>query len=79
MLIIPVPPIHSLNKIFRESVNESEILGLLTPMIKAYALERTDGERFGDFVIRKGIITPTLSGKQFCTSRMDRFIASSRS
>lgn len=34
-------------------------------MIKAYALERLDGERFGDFVIRKGIISATTSGKEF--------------
>ncbi|ORY64746.1 hypothetical protein BCR35DRAFT_308644 [Leucosporidium creatinivorum] len=54
-----------LNKIYREAVNEEEILALLKPMIKAYALERNDGERFGDFVIRKGIITATKSGKEF--------------
>lgn len=56
-----------LNKIYREAVNEDEILALLRPMIKAYALERNDGERFGDFVIRKGIISATKSGKEFCT------------
>ena len=31
-------------------------------MIKRYALEREDGEHFGDFVIRAGYISPTLSG-----------------
>ena len=31
-------------------------------MIKRYALEREEGEHFGDFVIRAGYITPTLSG-----------------
>ncbi|GAA6059984.1 hypothetical protein JCM10212_001333 [Sporobolomyces blumeae] len=54
-----------LNKIYRESVNEKEILDILRPMIKSYALERNDGEHFGDFVIRKGIIAPTTSGKAF--------------
>ncbi|GAA5895734.1 sulfite reductase (NADPH) subunit beta [Sporobolomyces salmoneus] len=54
-----------LNKIYRESVSEQEILDILRPMIKAYALERNDGEHFGDFVIRKGIIAPTTSGKAF--------------
>ncbi|KAL8276986.1 hypothetical protein RQP46_010621 [Phenoliferia psychrophenolica] len=54
-----------LNKPFRESVNEEEILALLTPMIKSYALEKNDGEHFGDFVIRKGIITATRQGLDF--------------
>lgn len=31
-------------------------------MIKRYALERTEGERFGDFVIRVGYIAPTTAG-----------------
>ncbi|GAA5911588.1 hypothetical protein JCM5296_005257 [Sporobolomyces johnsonii] len=54
-----------LNKIYREAVGEQEILEILRPMIKSYALERNDGEHFGDFVIRKGIIAPTTSGKAF--------------
>ncbi|GAA5879722.1 hypothetical protein JCM16303_004148 [Sporobolomyces ruberrimus] len=54
-----------LNKIYRESVSESEILDILRPMIKSFALERNDGEHFGDFVIRKGIIAPTTAGKAF--------------
>jgi sulfite reductase (NADPH) hemoprotein beta-component len=52
-----------LNKIYRESVTEPEILAILKPMIKHYALERLDGERFGDFVIRAGYISPTTEGK----------------
>lgn len=58
---------YRLNKIYRESVSEQEILDILKPMIKSFALERNDGEHFGDFVIRKGIIAPTTSGKAFCT------------
>ena len=46
-----------------ESVTEPEILAILKPMIKHYALERRDGERFGDFVIRAGYISPTIEGK----------------
>ena len=34
-------------------------------MIKRYALERLDGEHFGDFVIRAGYISPTTSGKEW--------------
>jgi sulfite reductase (NADPH) hemoprotein beta-component len=34
-------------------------------MIKRYALERHQGERFGDFVIRAGYISATTSGKHW--------------
>jgi sulfite reductase (NADPH) hemoprotein beta-component len=54
-----------LNKLYRSSIKEEEILEILKPMIKRYAAERNDGERFGDFVIRVGIIKPTLEGKAF--------------
>ena len=46
-----------------ESVTEPEILAILKPMIKHYALQRLDGEHFGDFVIRAGYISPTIEGK----------------
>ncbi|KAJ2920679.1 hypothetical protein H1R20_g16416, partial [Candolleomyces eurysporus] len=52
-----------LNKIYRESVTEPEILSILTPMIKRYALERKEGERFGDWTIRAGYIAPTTEGR----------------
>ena len=45
-----------------DALSEPEILGVLRPMIKRYALERLEGEHFGDFVIRAGYIAPTLTG-----------------
>ena len=48
---------------FTESVTEPEILAILKPMIKRYALERLEGERFGDFTIRAGYIAPTTEGR----------------
>lgn len=51
-----------LNKLYRSSLKEDEILKTLKPMFKQWALERTDGEPFGDFVIRKGIISATING-----------------
>ena len=51
-----------LNKIYRESIDEAEIVQVLTPMIRSYAKNRLDGERFGDFTIRQGWIAPTKSG-----------------
>ncbi|KAF5362331.1 hypothetical protein D9756_002581 [Leucocoprinus leucothites] len=52
-----------LNKIYRESVTEPEILAILGPMIEHYAKERLPGEHFGDFTIRAGYIAPTTEGK----------------
>ena len=44
-------------------MTEPEILAILRPMIKRYALERLEGERFGDFTIRAGYIAPTTEGR----------------
>ncbi|KAK8853314.1 sulfite reductase (NADPH) hemoprotein, beta-component [Kwoniella newhampshirensis] len=54
-----------LNKPFLESATEPEILAVLKPMIKRWALERHDGERFGDWTIRAGYIKPTTHGSKF--------------
>ncbi|MCJ1360030.1 MAG: hypothetical protein MMC33_010033 [Icmadophila ericetorum] len=54
-----------LNKLYRASIQEEEILGIMKPLLKRYALERHDGEHFGDFVIRIGMIKPTTEGKTF--------------
>lgn len=54
-----------LNKIYRYSIKEDEILSTLKPLFKRWSLEREDGEPFGDFVIRAGIIKPTTEGKYF--------------
>jgi sulfite reductase (NADPH) hemoprotein beta-component len=48
-----------------ENVTEPQILAILKPMIKRYALERHEGERFGDFVIRVGYISATTAGKHW--------------
>ncbi|MES1942737.1 sulfite reductase subunit beta [Salinisphaera sp. PC39] len=54
-----------LNKLYRENIDEDEILAELTPMIHRYAEEREDGERFGDFVVRAGIVKATREGRDF--------------
>lgn len=54
-----------LNKLYRQSIKEDEILSIMKPLLKRYALERNDGEHFGDFVIRVGIITATRDGTDF--------------
>lgn len=54
-----------LNKIYRQSIKEEDVLAILKPLFKRWALEREDGEHFGDFCIRVGVIKPTLEGKYF--------------
>lgn len=54
-----------LNKLYRSSIKEDEILAIMKPLIKRYAQEREEDERFGDFVIRAGVIKPTTEGKTF--------------
>ncbi|PIC64538.1 sulfite reductase [Sporosarcina sp. P13] len=56
-----------LSKIYRENIGEAEILAELGPILKRYAKERNDGERFGDFVIRAGIVAETTDGTNFHT------------
>ena len=41
---------------------EPEILEILRPTNKRYTLECKEGEDFGDLVIRRGHIAPTMSG-----------------
>lgn len=54
-----------LNKLYRTSVKTEEITDLLRPLIERYAKERNPNERFGDFVVRVGIVAQTIEGKAF--------------
>lgn len=54
-----------LNKLYRQSIKEEEILTTMKGLLKQYALERQEGERFGDFCVRSGIIVATTNGNNF--------------
>lgn len=54
-----------LSKPFKSSVTEPEILDILGGLIKRYSKERDDGEHFGDWTIRAGIIKETTHGTNF--------------
>jgi sulfite reductase (NADPH) hemoprotein beta-component len=56
---------NRLNKLYKASVLSTEIKDLLAPIIRDYAQNRTEGERFGDFVIRTGVIAETKDGHDF--------------
>ncbi|MGY8612212.1 assimilatory sulfite reductase (NADPH) hemoprotein subunit [Bacillus velezensis] len=54
-----------LSKMYRENIGEEEILSELRTILPRYAKEREEGEHFGDFVIRAGIIKATTDGTNF--------------
>lgn len=54
-----------LSKMYRENIGEQEILNELRVLLSRYAKERHEGEHFGDFVIRVGIIKEVTDGTNF--------------
>ena len=45
-----------LNQVYRENIDEATILDALDPLFARYANERGEGEGFGDFLLRAGIV-----------------------
>lgn len=54
-----------LNKLYKQSIKEEDILAILKPLFKRWALERNEKEPFGDFLVRTGVIAETTEGKNF--------------
>ena len=54
-----------LNALYKETLTEDEILTELTPVIADFAQNRSDGEKFGDFVIRKQYVKEIIKGSDF--------------
>ncbi|CAE7246854.1 sir1, partial [Symbiodinium sp. CCMP2456] len=60
-----------LNTLFAESVNEDQIIQILTPIFGRFAQERQKGEKFGDFLIRTKIVKPMNNGRDWWTTPED--------
>ena len=45
-----------LNTLYRENIDEAQILAALDPLFAAYASERVQDERFGDWLLRNGTV-----------------------
>ena len=54
-----------LNRLYRETISEKEILDELDPIFKEYAETREPGEKLGDFVLRKKMVEEVKHGKEF--------------
>ena len=54
-----------LNKLYLDNVNEARIVSELRPLFLAYRDSATEGERFGDFVIRAGYVEAVYDGRSF--------------
>ncbi|MCL1077432.1 assimilatory sulfite reductase (NADPH) hemoprotein subunit [Parashewanella spongiae] len=49
-----------LNKLYRDNIDEAEILSELDQQFARYAVERHAGESFGDFVVRIGTVSAVI-------------------
>ncbi|HEX2941774.1 MAG TPA: NADPH-dependent assimilatory sulfite reductase hemoprotein subunit, partial [Rhodopila sp.] len=54
-----------LSKLHRKDVDGDAIVAALAPLFAVYAQERAEGESFGDYVIRAGIVHETKAGLDF--------------
>ena len=54
-----------LSKLYRKDLDHAGIVAALRPLLAAYAHDRTANERFGDFIIRTGVVARTSNGSQF--------------
>lgn len=53
-----------LNTLYRENIDETTLLDTLDPLFRRYASERTDAERFGDFLVRAGVVSTDSTGRR---------------
>jgi sulfite reductase (NADPH) hemoprotein beta-component len=57
-------PGQRLNVLYRENIDEAEILASLDPLFGNYVAGRINGEGFGDFLVRNGVVaTAAKNGK----------------
>ena len=54
-----------LNKLYRPAISHEEIIAELRPLLENYSKNRHEGEKFGDFCIRKEYVKETAQGSDF--------------
>jgi sulfite reductase (NADPH) hemoprotein beta-component len=53
------------NRIYKEGIDEAQILECLTPLFADYAASRQKGERFGNFLVRTGVVKENKYGPDY--------------
>jgi sulfite reductase (NADPH) hemoprotein beta-component len=53
---------------YLDNANEQEILESLAPLLTRYAQERQPDERFGDFIVRKRVVSEVIEGSRIHAS-----------
>ncbi len=54
----------SINKLYRENLAEDELLEVLDRLFESYALERLEGEGFGDYTVRSGLVSKVVKASE---------------
>lgn len=54
-----------LSKLYAADLQHDEIIAALDPLFAAYAKGRAGAERFGDFLLRSGVVARTTNGRDF--------------
>ena len=54
-----------LNKLYRRDIGGDGIVAVLSPLFERYAKQRQRDERFGDYLIRAGVVNETTAGLNF--------------
>ena len=54
-----------MNKLYKRDVGDDAIVAALTPLFEVFATDRQPGEKFGDFVVRTGVVAETITGLDF--------------
>ncbi len=54
-----------MNKLYKRDVGDDAIVAALTPLFASFARDRQPGEKFGDFVVRTGVVAQTVTGLDF--------------
>ena len=54
-----------MNKLYKRDVGDDAIVAALAPLFEAFATDRQPRERFGDFVVRTGVVVRTNTGLDF--------------
>ncbi|HEY1792526.1 MAG TPA: NADPH-dependent assimilatory sulfite reductase hemoprotein subunit [Opitutaceae bacterium] len=61
-----------MNSMYRGVVAAADIVPTVRPLLRRYAAERHTGERFGDFVVRVGIVSPTGKPADFHEKALEK-------